>query len=92
MYLVNQTSKKNHEVSFYQDGGFEAYQRKMYEKKWVHEHTITDGNTQRMIYVWPSEEAYQRWYDDPTVTKFREAREKHNASAAISFNEVKAFV
>jgi len=92
MYLVNQTSKKNQEVSFYQDGGFEAYQRKMYEKKWVHEHTITDGNTQRIIYVWPSEEAYQRWYDDPTVTKFREAREKHNISMSISFNEVKAFV
>lgn len=92
MYLVNQTSKKNDDVSFYQDGGFEAYQRKMYEKKWVHEHTITDGNTQRIIHVWPSEEAYQRWYDDPTVTKFREAQYRHNQSASIKFNEVKAFV
>jgi len=92
MYLVNQTFKKNEEVSFYQDGGFDAYQRKMYEKKWLHEHTITDGNIQRIIYVWPTEEAYQRWYDDPTVTKFREAREGYNLSKSIHFNEVKTFV
>ena len=89
MYLVKLTSRKNDNASFFEDRAFNAYQTKMYQKKWKHEHCIVEGNVQRYIFVWPNEEAYQTWYDDPTVTKHRTAMEHYNSSNEINLNEIK---
>lgn len=92
MYLVKQTMRKNDDVAFYEDRAFDAYQSKMYHKKWKHEHQIVDGNTKRYILVWPSEEMFKVWYDDPTVTKYRDAMYDFNAKNNISYNLIHVYV
>ena len=92
MYLVKQTTRKNDDAMFYEDRAFDAYQSKMYHKKWKHEHQIVDGNVKRYILVWPTEELFKIWYDDPTVTKYRDAMMEFNSQHGISYNMIHAKV
>jgi hypothetical protein len=93
MYLIKRTFRKNNEtVSFFEDRMFNVYQDKMYKKKWTHDHTILEGNVLRQIQVWPNEEQYRQWADDPTVLKFVTAQSAYNKDNQISVNEITATV
>ncbi len=92
MYLVKRTFRKSSDTLFLEDGAFEAYQRKMYQTKWTHEHKIQEGDTLRLIHVWPNEEIYQRWANDPTVMNFVSRLETYNSTNQIACNEVHARV
>ena len=92
MYLVKKTFRKNKDAQFFEDGAFDAYQQKMYRTKWSYEHKIVDSDTLRHIHVWPTEDIYQRWANDPTVLVFVTELEKYNKENSISCNEIHAKV
>lgn len=93
MYLIKRTFRKNNNtVSFFEDRMFNVYQEKMYKKKWTHDHTILEGNVLRHVQVWPSEEHYRQWADDPTVLKFIAAQSAYNDKNEIYVKEIVATV
>lgn len=92
MYLIKKTFRKNNETLFYHDNAFETYQKKMYSNKWSHEHEIQEEDILRIIHVWPSEEVYQRWANDPTVRTFISKLEEHNIQNQITCNEIRTTV
>jgi hypothetical protein len=93
MYVIKKTFRKtNDSVAFYEDQKFNIYQEKMYRKKMAHEHQVFDGSTLRHIQVWPTEEDYRRWTDDPTVIKHLDALDAYNAQNKIDLNEISAVV
>ena len=92
MYLVKKTYRKSDDAKFFEDGAFEAYQQKMYRTKWSYEHKIQETDVLRHIHVWPNEEIYQRWANDPTVLNFISDLEHYNKEHAITCNEIHAKV
>jgi len=88
MYLVKKTYRKNPDTQFFEDGAFEAYQQKMYRTKWSYEHKIREGDTLRHIHVWPNEEIYSRWANDPTVLNFVADLTSYNNNNSITCNEI----
>lgn len=92
MYLVKKTYRKTKDTQFFEDGAFEAYQQKMYKTKWSYEHKIREGDVLRHIHVWPNEEIYQRWANDPTVLNFVADMSSYNSNNAITCNEIHAKV
>lgn len=93
MYVIKCTFRRaDDSVPFYEDQKFNLYQEKMYRKKLAHEHRVLDGQIMRHIQVWPTEEAYRLWADDPTVMKYNESRDVYNSEHDIVMNEVTAVV
>ena len=94
MYVIKWTFRKasGSDPTFYEDQKFNIYQEKMYRKKLAHEHQVYDGQVLRHIQVWPSEEEYRKWTDDPTVTRYIDARDAYNAEHKIETNEITAVV